>query len=107
MAENGGKWSKMVEKSSPRLFGRKWIFACFTPWTPRQPGNQVENGRKWPKMGENGFPREKGGKWISACYPPFPYYLCLIFQLTLQYLSLYEVIISAFYHFAPYYLYKH
>ena len=24
MAENGRKWQKMVEKSSPRLFGRKW-----------------------------------------------------------------------------------
>ena len=24
MAENGGKWQKMVEKSSPRLFGRNW-----------------------------------------------------------------------------------
>ena len=45
---------KMAEKSSPRLFGRKWIFAWCTPWTPRQPGSQVENGRKWPKMGENG-----------------------------------------------------
>ena len=32
MAGNGGKWQKMVEKSSPRLFGRKWIFACFTPF---------------------------------------------------------------------------
>ena len=27
MVENGRKWSK---KSSPRLFGRKWIFARFT-----------------------------------------------------------------------------
>ena len=30
-AGNGQKWSKMVkmvEKSSPRLFGRKWISAC-------------------------------------------------------------------------------
>ena len=29
-AGNGRKWSKMVEKSSPRLFGRKWISAYFT-----------------------------------------------------------------------------
>ena len=29
MAENGGKWQKMVEKSSPRLFGRKWCFRVF------------------------------------------------------------------------------
>ena len=27
---NGRKWQKMVEKSSPRLFGRKWILALFT-----------------------------------------------------------------------------
>ena len=31
MAENGGKWQKMVENGLPRLFGRKWIFAYFTP----------------------------------------------------------------------------
>ena len=30
MAENGRKWSK---KSSPRLFGRKWISACFTSFS--------------------------------------------------------------------------
>ena len=29
------KWPKMVEKSSPRLFGRKWIFARFLLWTSR------------------------------------------------------------------------
>ena len=29
MAGNGGKWQKMVEKSSPRLFGRKWCFRMF------------------------------------------------------------------------------
>ena len=51
MAENGGKWSKKVHRGY--LVGNG-LFACFTPWTPRQPGNQVENGRKWPKMGENG-----------------------------------------------------
>ena len=32
MAENGGKWQKMVENGLPRLFGRKWIFAYFTPF---------------------------------------------------------------------------
>ena len=30
--KNGGKWQKMVEKSSPRLFGRKWIFAHLSPF---------------------------------------------------------------------------
>ena len=29
MVENGGKWWKMAEKSSPRLFGRKWCFRVF------------------------------------------------------------------------------
>ena len=51
MVENGRKWSKKVHRGY--LVGNG-VFACFTPWTPRQPGNQVENGRKWPKMGENG-----------------------------------------------------
>ena len=34
--DNGRKWPKngrkMVEKSSPRLFGRKWIFAHLSPF---------------------------------------------------------------------------
>ena len=37
--KNGGKWSKMAgngrkmaENWFPRLFGRKWISACFTPF---------------------------------------------------------------------------
>ena len=28
--DNGQNGRKMAEKSSPRLFGRKWISACFT-----------------------------------------------------------------------------
>ena len=51
MAENGGKWSKMVEKSSPRLFGRKWTFRVF-----RVVAIEVvlKTMAKWPKMVENG-----------------------------------------------------
>ena len=69
MAENGRQWQKMVEKSSPRLFGRKWIFARFTSWPSRWPG------RKWQEMAENGLPRLFGRKWIFAHLSPFPYYL--------------------------------
>ena len=29
---NGRKWSKMAENGFPRLFGRKWISACFAPF---------------------------------------------------------------------------
>ena len=72
--KNGRKWQKMVEKSSPRLFGRKWIIALFAPWSSRQPGRQWQ---KWPKMAENGLPRLFGRKWISALYTPFPYYCYL------------------------------
>ena len=73
--DNGRKWLKMAEKSSPRLFGRKWIFARFTSWPSRWPGRQWQ---KWSKMVENEFPRENGGKWISARFPSFPYYLISI-----------------------------
>ena len=42
MVKNGQKWSKMAgngrkwsNKSSPRLYGRKWIVALFAPWSSR------------------------------------------------------------------------
>ena len=40
MAENGGKWQKMVENGLPRV-------SCYG-----HRGEQVDNGRKWPKMVE-------------------------------------------------------
>ena len=59
MAENGGKWQKMAENGLPRLFGRKWISACFPSWPSRWPGRKWQemagNGRKWQKMGCRGY----------------------------------------------------
>ena len=75
MAENGGKWQIMVEKSSPRLFGRKWCFRVFPVVAIEVAGQAMaENGRKWPKMVEKSSPRLFGRKWIFACFTPFPYY---------------------------------
>ena len=60
MAENGGKWQKMAEKSSPRLFGRKWSSRVSRRG---HRGGQAGNGRKWQKkvhrgyLVGNGFPR--------------------------------------------------
>ena len=72
MAENGGKWQIMVEKSSPRLFGRKWIFARFASRPPRWPG------RQWQKMAENGGKWISAGKWWKMDFRAFPVILLLL-----------------------------
>ena len=54
----------MVEKSSPRLFGRKWTFRVFCATVTSMTRQAIaENGRKWQKMdfrgkmAGNGFSR--------------------------------------------------
>ena len=76
MAENGGKWQKMVENGLPRLFGRKWIFAYFTPWSSRWPGRHrwasvsIGEHRHWAKHIKN-FTPSKIRKFFLPLFWPF------------------------------------
>ena len=51
MAENGGKWQKMVGNGFSRVLSHG------------HRGGQAGNGRKWLKMAENGGKMISAGKW--------------------------------------------
>ena len=51
IAENGGKWRKMVGNGFERVLSHG------------QQGGQAGNGRKWLKMAENGGKMISAGKW--------------------------------------------
>ena len=59
MAENGRKWQK---KSSPRLFGRKWISACFPPFPYYLDSSFFVQRKGWKQMNETPFFSQ--GLWI-------------------------------------------
>ena len=79
MAGNG---RKMVENGFPRLFGRKWISACFASWSSRWSGRQwskmVENGRKWWKKVHRGYLVGNGFSRVLRHSPTTIYTLFLV-----------------------------
>ena len=59
MAENGGKWQKMVGNGFSRVLSHG------------HRGGQAGNGRKWLKMAENGGKMISAGKWQKMDFRVF------------------------------------
>ena len=69
MADNGGKWQKMVEngrKWSKKFTAVIWQEMVFSRVSRRgHRGGQVGNGRKWQKMAENGGKKDHRGYLVG------------------------------------------